>query len=183
MKHNIIWKLLAYIRFLKLKLFNIKSLKKCNLGVIGKNCNLHLNYPNSITQISNRFMIFGHNEIINEGILTIGKNLTMNHYSRIVCLEEILIGDNVTIAAFVSILDHDHKYSFESNKLVLSGYQSSRVKIGNNVWIGDKTTILKGVSVGDNVIIGANSLVIKDVPSNCIVGGVPAKVIKQLLIN
>lgn len=51
--------------------------------------------------------------------------------------------------------------------------------IGNNVFIGTGAKILGNVSIGDNVIIGANAVVIKDVPSNCIVAGVPAKIIKS----
>lgn len=54
------------------------------------------------------------------------------------------------------------------------------VKIGNNVFIGIKSTILKGVHVGNNVIIGANSLVNKDVPDNCVVAGNPARVVMSL---
>ena len=54
------------------------------------------------------------------------------------------------------------------------------VKIGNNVFIGMKSTILKGVRIGNNVIIGANSLVNKDVPDNCVVAGNPAKIVKML---
>jgi acetyltransferase-like isoleucine patch superfamily enzyme len=54
------------------------------------------------------------------------------------------------------------------------------VKIGNNVWIGDKATILGGVTIGDNVIIGANSVVTHDVPSNCVAAGNPAKIIKKI---
>ena len=54
------------------------------------------------------------------------------------------------------------------------------IQIGNNVFIGMKTTILKGVHVGNNVIIGANSLVNKDIPNNCVVAGNPARVIMPL---
>ena len=54
------------------------------------------------------------------------------------------------------------------------------IKIGNNVFIGMKSTILKGVHIGNNVIIGANSLVNKDIPDNCVVAGNPAKVIMTL---
>jgi acetyltransferase-like isoleucine patch superfamily enzyme len=54
------------------------------------------------------------------------------------------------------------------------------VIIGENVWIGDKVTILPGVEIGNGVVIGANSVVTKDIPSYCVVGGNPAKVIKQL---
>ena len=54
------------------------------------------------------------------------------------------------------------------------------VKIGDNVFIGMQTTILKGVHIGNNVIIGANSLVNKDIPDNCVAAGNPCKVIMSL---
>lgn len=54
------------------------------------------------------------------------------------------------------------------------------VIIGQNVWVGDKATILPGVTIGDGAVIGANSVVTKDVPPYSIVGGNPAKVLKQL---
>lgn len=54
------------------------------------------------------------------------------------------------------------------------------VKIGNNVFIGMKSTILKGVHIGNNVIVGANSLVNKDIPDNCVVAGNPARVVMTL---
>lgn len=55
-----------------------------------------------------------------------------------------------------------------------------RPKIGNNVQLGCGVTILGGVSIGDNVIIGAERLVLKDIPSNCIVAGNPAYIIREL---
>lgn len=54
------------------------------------------------------------------------------------------------------------------------------MKIGNNVFIGMKSTILKGVHIGSNVVIGANSLVNKDIPDNCVAAGNPAKVIMSI---
>ncbi len=64
--------------------------------------------------------------------------------------------------------------------LILNTYKYALIIKRNNVWIGDKATITKGVTIGDNVIIAANAVVNKDVPSNVIVGGIPAKVIKKL---
>ena len=54
------------------------------------------------------------------------------------------------------------------------------IRIGNNVWIGDKVSIFGGVSIGNNVIIGAGSIVTHDIPSNCIAAGMPARIIKKL---
>jgi len=118
-------------------------------------------------------------KLISEGKLIIGNNFCINPYSRIVALEKITIGDNVIIANFVSILDHDHAYQIHNEQLIFNGYKTNPICIGNNVWIGEKVTICKGVTIGDNVIIGANSVITKDISSNVIVAGVPARIIKK----
>ena len=115
-----------------------------------------------------------------KGILSVGNNFYLNRYSRIVAHQSISIGDQVTIGQFVSILDHDHNFEMKKGQLTLDGYLTAPVKIGSNVWIGDKSTILKGVTIGDNVVVGANTLVNKDVPSNSVIGGVPFKILKSI---
>lgn len=63
---------------------------------------------------------------------------------------------------------------------VTIGYEGDkRPKIGNNVTICCGAKVIGGVTVGDNVVVGANAVVVHDVPDNCVVGGVPAKIIKQ----
>lgn len=52
------------------------------------------------------------------------------------------------------------------------------VIIGNNVTIGANSFIKENITIGDNVVIGANTVITKDIPSNCVVGGVPAKILK-----
>lgn len=92
----------------------------------------------------------------------------------------IEIGNDVQITHGVTILTHGYDWS------VLKGVygevlgSSGKVKIGNNVFIGANTTILKGVTIGDNVIIGAGSLVNKDIPDNCVAAGNPARMIMPL---
>ena len=54
------------------------------------------------------------------------------------------------------------------------------VTIGNNVWIGGSVTIVPGVTIGDNVTIGAGSVVVKDIPSDCVAAGNPCKVIRKI---
>ncbi len=54
------------------------------------------------------------------------------------------------------------------------------VVIGNNVWLGDKVTVLAGVHIGNNVIVAANAVVTKDIPDNCMVAGVPGRIIKTI---
>lgn len=92
----------------------------------------------------------------------------------------IKIGNHVEITEGVTILTHGYDWC------VLKGVYGDilgscgKVTIGNNVFIGMHTTILKGVSVGDNVIIGANSLVNKDIPDNVVAAGNPYRVIMSL---
>lgn len=84
----------------------------------------------------------------------------------------IHIGDNVTLAPRVHILAHD------ASTFHHLGYTKiGNVEIGNNVFIGANTVILPNVRIGDNVIIGANSTVSRDIPSETVAAGCPAKVV------
>lgn len=58
--------------------------------------------------------------------------------------------------------------------------QASPVTIGDDVWLGANVVILPGVTIGSNVVVAAGAVVTKDVPSNCVVGGVPARILKTL---
>lgn len=87
----------------------------------------------------------------------------------------INIGSNVTIAPHVQILSHD-----ASTKPFINYTKIGQVRIGNNVFIGAKSIILPNTTIGDNVIIGAGSIVTKDIPSNTVVAGTPAKKISDL---
>lgn len=84
----------------------------------------------------------------------------------------ITIGDDVTLAPKVHILAHD-----ASTKTALDKTRIGLVNIGNNVFVGANTTILPGVTIGDNVVIAAGSVVSKDIPSNSLAVGSPAKVV------
>jgi len=88
------------------------------------------------------------------------------------------IGDNCYITRDCIILDHTQEK--QGGPLKLWGeIEYGSVKIGNNVFVGVKSVIMPGVTIGDNVIIGAMSLVTKDIPSDVIAFGQPAKVIRS----
>lgn len=87
----------------------------------------------------------------------------------------IEIGDNVVMAPRAHILAHD------ASTYSMFGYtRVANVKIGNNVFLGAGSIVLPGVTVGDNVVVGAGAVVTKDIPSNSVVAGNPAKVISTL---
>lgn len=92
----------------------------------------------------------------------------------------IEIGDNVHITSGCNILQHGYDWAVIHKLYGEVLGSSGKVRIGNNVFIGTKTTILKGVTIGDNVIIGANSLVNKDLKSNGVYAGNPARFIMSI---
>ena len=108
--------------------------------------------------------------------ITLGKGVFINEGC---CFQDqggIEIGDNALIGKQVVIATLNHDLNPEKRKNMLP----APVKIGNNVWIGAHATILAGVTIGDNAVVAAGAVVTKDVPANTVVGGVPAKVIKEI---
>lgn len=174
-----LYKVVAVGRYFFLRLYYRKKFKCPTLSMIGKHCGIHIFKGGKII-CKERIIIDDHVMLFAKGELTIGKRFGINRYSRIVAHESIEIGDQVTIGQMVSILDHDHHYQMTDGQLALEGYITAPIKIGNNIWIGDKCTILKGVTIGDNVVIGANTLVHKSVPSGVVIGGIPFKILKKI---
>lgn len=106
----------------------------------------------------------------------IGKNVFINFDCTFLDLGGITIEDNVLIAPKVSLLSEGHPVSPQNRHSLLVGH----IHIKKNVWIGAGAIILHGVTIGENSIVAAGAVVSKDVPSNTLVGGVPAKFIKTI---
>lgn len=118
--------------------------------------------------------------------LILGKNCKIGDYVHIAVGKKVIIGDNVLIGSKVLISDLNHgNYGGKEIHCDPNIPPDNRpintepVLIGDNVWIGDNVCILKGVEIGKGCIIGANSVVNKNVPNNCMIGGIPAKIIKK----
>jgi acetyltransferase-like isoleucine patch superfamily enzyme len=87
-----------------------------------------------------------------DGVLNVGKRVFMNQNVMITCKERIEIGDDVTIANNVVIVDHDHCYKS-------SGFIKTPVSIGNNTWIGANSVIMRGSVLGEHCVVAAGTLV------------------------
>lgn len=114
--------------------------------------------------------------------IIIMNNVNIGHDCHIGATNEIYIGNNVLIGSKVYISDHSHGNTFYDDLLIAPIerplYSKGKVIIKDNVWIGEGVVILPSVTIGENCIIGANAVVTKSFPSNCVIGGNPARVIK-----
>ena len=95
----------------------------------------------------------------------------------------VSIGNHVNLAQGITVTALNHNFS-DTNKLIdEQGVSTQPVVISDDVWIGANAVILPGVTIGRHCVIAAGAVVTKDVPDNTLVGGIPAKVIKQLTVN
>lgn len=182
-------RIIAKINRIKIENTFRNKIKKCG-GRVGKDTRL---------TIEGEF-VFGKELIINsEGIdsclgshivvrpgakLVIGDNTGMSQVA-INCREQIKIGSNVKIGAGVLIIDSNfHSIEWETRRDWLTDKQNTKnapVDIEDDVFIGTRTIVNKGVKIGARSIIAAGSVVVSDIPCDCIAGGNPCKVIKSLL--
>lgn len=111
----------------------------------------------------------------------VGKGCKIGDFCNISAINSISLGENVLIGRYVTIIDHSHGRrclnDVSKSPWDRDLYSRGGVKIGRNVWVGDKATILPDVSIGNNCIIGANSVVTKSFPDNCVIAGNPAKIL------
>lgn len=108
----------------------------------------------------------------------VGENFLANYNVTILDIAPVHIGDYVMIGPNTLITTVNHPLSPMGRRKHLG--IAKPVRIGNDVWIGGNVTILPGVTVGNNVVIAAGAVVTRDVPDNCVVGGVPARVIREI---
>lgn len=107
---------------------------------------------------------------------SIGKNVFINFDCTFLDLGGITIEDGVLIAPKVSLLSESHPVSPKNRHSLVP----KPIHIKKNAWIGANATILHGVTIGENSVVAAGSVVSADVPDNVIVGGTPAKIIKEI---
>ena len=114
-------------------------------------------------------------EVSKGAVLRIGKGTYLNRNTVVIAHKLVDIGSNCAISWDVVIMDSDMHFmtpdGVEDNKPVI---------IEDNVWIGCRCIILKGVRIGKGAIVAAGAIVTKDVPSYTIVGGVPARVLREI---
>jgi maltose O-acetyltransferase len=113
------------------------------------------------------------------GRIEIGDNVFVNYGTSLSAHMLIRIGNDCQIGSYVCLMDND--YHRVEDRTQLS--ESRPIILCDNVWLGVRVIVLKGVTIGENSVIGSGSVVTKDVPPNCVAAGLPAKVIRTFTME
>ena len=111
----------------------------------------------------------------------VGENFHANFDCVFLDVCEIRIGDNCMVAPGVHIYTATHP--LDPMERISGAEYGKPVTIGDNVWIGGRAVINPGITIGNNVVIASGAIVTKDVPDNVVVGGNPAKIIKEIDVS
>src|SRR5699024_7416904 len=123
--------------------------------------------------IYGKYISFGNDDFVNG-------NCYFQDSNKITFGDRVIIAPDTKFYCGEHLLDATKRFGTrdDGSKYLITYTQP--ISVGDDVWIGGNCTIIAGVHIGNNVIVGAGAVVVKDVPDNCVVGGVPAKIIKKL---
>lgn len=161
--------------------YNIPIKNKCYFG-------------HRISICGNKYIIYGNNILFSDDIelcvipaingvcpqLFIGNNVHFGRMNRIGCANKIIIGNNVLFAPHVHISDRDHGFQDINSPISQQEITSKGpVIIGDETWLGFNCQIMSGVTIGKHCVIAAGTIVVKNVPDYCVVGGNPGRILKK----
>ncbi|WP_435134185.1 acyltransferase [Formosa sp. A9] len=161
--------------------------KNCQV-TIGENFKLGAHarlYVNNHWEFGNDVKIETHCAIFSrepqgQGILKIGNGTHIGDFTIIDLVQDVTLGNEVAIGPNCTLYTHDHEYTNKELPAWKGGLVSKPIFIEDGAWIGSNVTILPGVTIGKRAVIAAGSVVTKNVPSETIYGGIPAKLIKEI---
>jgi acetyltransferase-like isoleucine patch superfamily enzyme len=175
------WYLVRYWRFFTWRLRNRHVVTE-GFVFLGKGVELYARRGFGRLVIG-RWVHIGNGNAIrcHEGNLRIGDKCVFGKDNTVNCYLDIEFGEAALAADWVYICDFDHVFTDVHVPIKDQGIVKSPVRIGRDTWIGEKASILRGVTVGEGSVIAAHCLVNKDVPPYSIAVGVPARVVGNRL--
>jgi len=186
---------LSYLNYLTKREF-ISGVQKHTFKSFGKNSLLGIDN----TIIKPRYINIGDNSSIGNRVvlscfdsvksighhpeIIIGNNVSIGEDCHITCANKLVIGNGVLTGKKVLITDNSHGdtnlNTLKTSPIKREITSKGPVIIEDNVWLGEKTSIMPNVHIGKGAIVAANAVVTKDVPAYALVGGNPARILKQL---
>lgn len=168
----------------------VKLYSKRNL-TIGRKVKLHNRVR--IDALSKKGVVIGNNVVIGENSIInctgslqhigegikIGDRTSFSNDCFFGCAGGIEIGEDVIVGQYVRFHAENHNYADKNRLIKEQGVTHKGIKIGNNCWIGSGAVFLDGAEIGDGCVVAANAVVTKKFENNTIIGGVPAKLIKE----
>ena len=163
---NIICFAYTNIKFIFIKIFHFNTFRYSVLSFCSPFSEIDIRHGKLIMSRNLKIRSNSHIRVRKNAKLSLGENFSMNYGCLVVAHDSISIGRDVILGPNVLIYDHDHDFS---KKLIENKFTTAPVKIGNNVWIGANTVILKGTKIGDNVVIGASCVIKGKIEDNSVI--------------
>lgn len=176
------WYLVRYWRFLLLKLRFARSGNLVTMGFVflGRGVRIEVR-PSHARLVLGRWVHLGDGNrlLVHEGTMRVGDKTVFGHDNTVTCYLDVDIGPKTLVADWVYICDFDHRTEDVTVAIKDQGIVKSPVRIAGDCWMGTKVSVLRGSDIGVGTVLAAHSVVRGQVPDYAIVGGVPARVLKD----
>lgn len=155
------------------KIYGYRNLKLSKGVIIEHQVIVRCNRASSVCSIGEGTRI-ANGAVLNSqnGYFSIGADCTINEYGVLYCSGGVNIGSHTRVASHVGIFASNHDTG--KGKLLKSVTNPDGIRIGFNVWVGSKVTIVDGTTIGDDCIIAAHAMVKGDFGNNVVIRGIPA---------
>jgi acetyltransferase-like isoleucine patch superfamily enzyme len=171
--------LVRYWRFFRWRLRNPHIITE-GFVFLGKHVEVYAR-PGYGRLVIGRFVHIGEGTSIrcHEGNLRIGDKVVFGRYDTVNCYLDVEIGATTIVADWAYVTDFDHNFDDITIPIKDQGIAKSPVRIGPDVWIGTKVTVLRGAFVGQGSVLAAHAVITKEVPPYSVVVGVPGRIVRN----
>jgi acetyltransferase-like isoleucine patch superfamily enzyme len=173
------WYLVRYLRLLRLRLTRPDIVLE-GMVFLGRRVTLEVRQGYGRLILGRWVHLGDENRLrVHEGTMRIGDKCVFGRDNTFNCYLDVELGPGCLVADWVYLCDFDHVHSDLHTPIKDQGIVKSPVRIGADVWLGTKVTVLRGARIGTGVVVAAHAVVRGTVPSYAVVGGVPARVLKD----
>jgi acetyltransferase-like isoleucine patch superfamily enzyme len=171
------WYLIRYWRFFRFRLRNPHIITE-GFVFLGKNVELYARKGYG-RMVIGRWVHFGNGNAIrcHEGNLRIGDKCVFGKDNTVNCYLDIEFGATTIVADWVYVCDFDHRFDDITRPIKDQGIVKTPVRVGPDVWVGTKVTILRGTTIGHGTVLAAHAVVNCDIPAYAVAVGAPARVV------